>query len=163
MLKYLPQVDRKNAQSKSSGGQLTRQVTNLKTTLKHTTDNAVMLEKSIGDKSKEADDLMKRLEAVEMEARQKEQEIFMFQMDNVLSKKIQKQINLSNILSLQHESKVFEELANNKFKARANIEALKSQVVAEKTQAEKLEAILKEFVSSKPEYEKVISMLLKWD
>lgn len=156
-------MEKKGTESKTGGGKVTRQITTLKTTLKHTTDNALMLEKSISDKAKEGDDLMKRLESVEMEARQKEQEIFIFQMDSVLSKKMKKQINLSKILALQHESKVYDELATNKFKASGNAEGLKSQFAAEKTQAEKLVGILKDFVDSKPEYKKVISMLLNWE
>jgi len=156
-------MEKKSTEEKGTGGKVTRQITTLKTTLKHTTDNALMLEKSIGEKSKEADDLIKRLESVETEARQKEQEIFSFQMDNVLSKKMQKQINSCKILKMQQESKVYEELVNNKFKASANSEALKSQIVAEKTQSEKLEAILKDFIESKPEYKEVISMLLNWE
>lgn len=155
-------MERKNVQGKTGGGKVTRQITTLKTTLKHTTDNALMLEKNIGEKSKELDDFMKRLEMLESEAKQREQEMFFFQMDNVLSKKITKQINLSKILSMQHSSKVFDDLAANKYKSPENTEKLKKDIQTEQGQEEKLKGILKDFAESKPEYKKVISMLLDW-
>ena len=37
-LKYLPKVEKKNAQDRSSQGKLSRQVANLKQNLKHTTE-----------------------------------------------------------------------------------------------------------------------------
>lgn len=40
-LKYLPKVQKKNAEDRSSQGKLSRQVANLKQTLKHTTDNTM--------------------------------------------------------------------------------------------------------------------------
>ncbi|MDR3581922.1 MAG: hypothetical protein P4L67_01465 [Candidatus Pacebacteria bacterium] len=162
MLKYIPQMEKKNNDGKSGAGKVTRQIVTLKTTLKHTTDNAVALEKSIGDKGREADELMKRLAAAEDDARNKEKDLFGLQMDNVLLKKMQKQINQSKILALQHQSRVFEDLANGKYKPAGSTEAMKSQIAGEKAQAEKLEAILKDFVESKPEYNKVITMLLNW-
>jgi hypothetical protein len=43
-LKYLPKVQKKNAEDRSSQGKLSRQVANLKQTLKHTTDNTMQLD-----------------------------------------------------------------------------------------------------------------------
>lgn len=155
-------MERKNVQGKSGTGKVTRQITTLKTTLKHTTDNALMLEKSIGEKTQEVDDFMKKLEVLEGEAKDKEQQMFIYQMDNVLSKKMQKQINLSQILAMQNSSKVYDDLASNKYKASANSETLKTHIQTELAQEEKLKGILKDFAESKPIYKKVISMLLDW-
>jgi len=43
-LKYLPKVQKKNTEDRSSQGKLSRQVANLKQTLKHTTDNTMQLD-----------------------------------------------------------------------------------------------------------------------
>lgn len=40
-MKYLPKVEKKNAQDKTSMGKLSRQIANLKQTLKHTTESAI--------------------------------------------------------------------------------------------------------------------------
>lgn len=40
-LKYLPKVEKKNAEDRSSQGKLSRQIANLKQTLKHTTENTM--------------------------------------------------------------------------------------------------------------------------
>mmetsp|Transcript_34384 Transcript_34384/g.25458 ORF Transcript_34384/g.25458 Transcript_34384/m.25458 type:complete len:108 (+) Transcript_34384:1726-2049(+) len=51
-LKYLPKVEKKNAQDKSSQGKLSRQIANLKQTLKHTTENSMQLDTTIDQKAK---------------------------------------------------------------------------------------------------------------
>jgi coiled-coil domain-containing protein 40 len=43
-MKYLPKVEKKNASDKSSQGKLSRQIANLKQTLKHTTENTMKLD-----------------------------------------------------------------------------------------------------------------------
>ena len=40
-MKYLSQVEKKNAQDKTSMGKLSRQIANLKQTLKHTTESQI--------------------------------------------------------------------------------------------------------------------------
>jgi len=161
MLKYIPQMEKKSNDGKASGSKVTRQIETLKTTLKHTTDNALLLEKSINEKAKESDDLMRRLEGAEEEARKKEQEIFMFHAENVLAKKIAKQINQGKITSLQKESNVYEDLANGKYKPAASGEALKTQLQAEKDLEEKLKSIMDSVKASNEGYGKLIS-LINW-
>ncbi len=46
-LKYMPKVEKKNAQDKSSQGKLSRQIANLKQNLKHTTENTMALDTTI--------------------------------------------------------------------------------------------------------------------
>jgi len=52
-LKYLPKVQKKNAEDKSSQGKLSRQVANLKQTLKHTTDNTMQLDTTMEQRRRE--------------------------------------------------------------------------------------------------------------
>ena len=162
MLKYLPQMEKKSAEGKSSGGKVTRQIVTLKTTLKHTTDNAVLLEKSIGEKDKESEELIKKLEASEEDAREKEKEVFKYHADNVLAHKIQKQINQGKLTSLQKESIVYEDLLNGKFKASASVESLKGQMLAERDMEEKLKSILDSVKGANEGYSKMIS-LINWE
>ena len=56
-LKYLPKVEKKNAQDKSSQGKLSRQIANLKQTLKHTTENTMKLDQSIEQRLKELEEI----------------------------------------------------------------------------------------------------------
>merc|ERR1711957_878329 len=56
-LKYLPKVQKKNAEDRSSQGKLSRQVANLKQTLKHTTDNTMQLDTTIEQRKREIDDI----------------------------------------------------------------------------------------------------------
>ena len=52
-LKYLPKVEKKNAEDKSSQGKLSRQIANLKQTLKHTTENTMQLDTTIESRRNE--------------------------------------------------------------------------------------------------------------
>jgi len=52
-LKYLPKVEKKNAEDRSSQGKLSRQIANLKQTLKHTTDNTMQLDTTMEQRKRE--------------------------------------------------------------------------------------------------------------
>lgn len=52
-LKYMPKVEKKNAQERSSQGKLSRQIANLKQNLKHTTENTMQLDTTIDAKRSE--------------------------------------------------------------------------------------------------------------
>lgn len=156
-------MEKRGKDGKTASGKVARQVTTLKTTLKHTTDNSVLLDKSIKEKTREAEELIQRVGESEAEARQKKQELFNFQMENILGKKIQKQLYLSKVMTLQKEAGIYEDLSAGKYKPDGNIEALRSKLLAEKVQGEKLDTILQEFVEAKPEYRELVSILINWE
>ena len=52
-LKYLPKVEKKNAQDRSSQGKLSRQIANLKQNLKHTTEQTMQLDTAIEQRKRE--------------------------------------------------------------------------------------------------------------
>ena len=56
-LKYQPKVEKKNAEDKSSKGKLSRQIANLKQTLRHTTDNTMQLDTTIEQRKHEIDNI----------------------------------------------------------------------------------------------------------
>ncbi len=155
-------MEKKSTEGKSSGGKVARQIATLKTTLKHTTDNILTLEKNIEAKGKESEELLKRLEEAEDLARQDEKKIFQFHAENVLAKKIQKQVNQGKLTSLQKESNVFEDLANGKYKPASGAEAIKEQLKAEKDLEIKLRSILDSVRGENEGYGKLIS-LINWE
>ena len=61
-LKYLPKVEKKNAQDKSSQGKLSRQIANLKQTLRHTTENTMQLDTTIEQRLKELEQVNDEIE-----------------------------------------------------------------------------------------------------
>ena len=52
-LKYLPKVEKKNAQDRSSQGRLSRQVANLRQNLRHTTEQTMQLDTAIESRQRE--------------------------------------------------------------------------------------------------------------
>ena len=58
-LKYLPKVEKKNAQDRSSQGKLSRQIANLKQNLKHTTEQTMQLDTAIEGRKREIDNVAK--------------------------------------------------------------------------------------------------------
>ena len=56
-LKYLPKVEKKNAQDRSSQGKLSRQVANLKQNLKHTTEQTMQLDTAIDQRKREIENV----------------------------------------------------------------------------------------------------------
>ena len=72
-LKYLPKVEKKNAQDKSSQGKLSRQIANLKQTLRHTTENTMQLDTTIEQRLKELEQVNDEIENARNEAAQYEE------------------------------------------------------------------------------------------
>ena len=56
-LKYLPKVEKKNAQDRSSQGKLSRQIANLKQNLKHTTEQTMQLDTAIDQRKREINNI----------------------------------------------------------------------------------------------------------
>lgn len=61
-MKYLPKVEKKNAQDKTSMGKLSTQIKNLKQTLKHTTESSIQLDSTIEQKIKELEQVNEEIE-----------------------------------------------------------------------------------------------------
>jgi len=61
-LKYLPKVEKKNAEDRSSQGKLSRQIANLKQTLKHTTENAMQMDTTMEQRKREVNNVQGDIE-----------------------------------------------------------------------------------------------------
>lgn len=61
-LKYLPKVEKKNAEDKSSKGKLARQIANYKQTLRLTTESTMKLDQNIEQKLKELEEVNREIQ-----------------------------------------------------------------------------------------------------
>lgn len=74
-MKYLPKVEKKNAQDKTSMGKLTTQIKNLKQTLKHTTDSSIQLDSTIEQKIRELDQVNEEIEKNSRQIEERQEEV----------------------------------------------------------------------------------------
>jgi chromosome segregation ATPase len=98
-LKYLPKVEKKNSQDKSSQGKLSRQIANLKQTLKHNTENTMQLDTAIEQRLKELEQMNEEMQGTREETDQTEQEMQRNQI-NLLATRLEKSQNLFQILKM---------------------------------------------------------------
>mmetsp|Transcript_15970 Transcript_15970/g.24756 ORF Transcript_15970/g.24756 Transcript_15970/m.24756 type:complete len:234 (-) Transcript_15970:222-923(-) len=99
-LKYMPKVEKTNAQDKSSQGKLSRQIANLKQTLNHTTENTMQLDSSIEQRLLQLEDILNEINQLQEITNQEEQ---MTQQNyyELLAKKIEKSKALFQTITLQ--------------------------------------------------------------
>ena len=69
----MPKVEKKNSQDKSSQGKLTRQIANLKQTLKHTTENTMQLDSTIDQRLRELEEINREIQGNREASNQEEQ------------------------------------------------------------------------------------------
>lgn len=88
-LKYLPKVEKKNAEDKSSQGKLSRQIANLKQTLKHTTENTMQLDTTIESRRNEIQKISNEINNERDRNEAMKQQMHEMQID-LLTKKLEK-------------------------------------------------------------------------
>jgi hypothetical protein len=93
----LPKVEKKNAQDKSSQGKLSRQIANLKQTLKHTTENTMQLDTTIEERLRELQQVNDDMEQARQAAQTNEENVQKAQIQ-LLSHKLERSKNLYQIL-----------------------------------------------------------------
>lgn len=112
-LKYLPKVEKKNAQDKSSQGKLSRQIANLKQTLRHTTENTMQLDTTIEQRLKELEQVNDEIEQARNDSGQYEE---MNQKGTVemLASRMDRAKGMFDLLKFQSMSKRYDEIATSK-------------------------------------------------
>lgn len=115
-LKYLPKVEKKNAQDKSSQGKLSRQIANLKQTLRHTTENTMQLDTTIEQRLKELEQVNDEIEQARNDASQYE-ELNQKNQVEMLATRMDRSKTLYDTLKFQTMAKRYDEIATNKFKS----------------------------------------------
>ncbi len=113
-LKYLPKVEKKNAQDKSSQGKLSRQIANLKQTLKHTTENTMQLDTTIEQRLKELEQVNDEIEQISNDANGQEENLQKNQIE-LLAGKLEKSRGMFELMKMTNMAARYDEVATSKF------------------------------------------------
>ena len=161
-LKYLPKVEKKNAQDKTSQGKLSRQIANLKQTLKHTTESSIQLDSTIEQKIKELEQVNDEIEKASNEIQVIEDESNSYQLE-LAAMKLERQKNLYNIYKLQTEGKRYDEISNDRFRPSVEEDKVSQALEEQKNQNRMIQDILTGIMNENQELEPVMSRLVNWD
>lgn len=113
-LKYQPKVEKKNAEDKSSKGKLSRQIANLKQTLRHTTDNTMQLDTTIEQRKREIDDISGDINAERDQRENTEKEVKRVQFD-ILANRLRQSKAQWRVASLDNMANRYDQCATNRF------------------------------------------------
>lgn len=113
-LKYMPKVEKKNAQDRSSQGKLSRQVANLKQNLKHTTENTMQLDTTIDAKRAEIQNVSNEI-GMEKEQSQEQGNNLRQRQIEMLNKQIGLQKCLFDARSAKTQADRYAEIATGKY------------------------------------------------
>ena len=160
-LKYLPKVEKKNAQDKTSQGKLSRQIANLKQTLKHTTESSIQLDSTIEQKVKELELVNDEIEKISGEVQGNEDDSNMNQM-KLVSMKVHKQNNLFDIYESQTVAKRLDELNNNTFRPTVEEDRVDAALEEQKNQNKAISKIVEDVLTENQGLEPVLGRLLGW-
>jgi chromosome segregation ATPase len=160
-LKYLPKVEKKNAQDKTSQGKLSRQIANLKQTLKHTTESSINLDSTIEQKIQELERVNEEIEKANGEIQGVEEDSNNRHLD-LISLKMERQQNLYNIYKLQTEGKRFDEIANGRFRPSVEEEKVEEAIQEQKARNHHVAEILANVMNENQELEPVLARLVDW-
>ena len=159
-LKYLPKVEKKNAQDKSTQGKLSRQIANLKQTLKHTTENTMQLDSSIDQRLKELEDVNHEIQSLRDVS---DQEYQMTQQNyyELLAAKMDKSKALFDTSALQHKAQSYQDIATGRFQAQFGQEA---GGVYEQTKGrnQMIEEVLDKIRNENPDLDVILSKCIGW-
>jgi len=160
-LKYKPQADKKDSNDKSSQGKLTRQIANLKQTLKHTTDNSMQLDATIEQRVKELEQVQIEIEKANNDVSMQEEALQRSQIE-ILAMKLEKQKNLFKTIKAQNTAKRYDEMVTNKFKFSMKEDQLKKTLEEELARGSKLEEVINIIRQDNPQFDIILSRLVEW-
>ena len=161
-LKYLPKVEKKNAQDKTSQGKLSRQIANLKQTLKHTTESSIQLDSTIEQKIRELEQVNDEIDKASGEIQGTEEESNSYQME-LAAMKLERQRNLYNVYKTQTEGKRYEEIIGDRFRPSVEDDKVQQALEEQFGHNTDIETILAKVASEHQQFEPVIARLLNWD
>ena len=161
-LKYLPKVEKKNAQDKTSQGKLSRQIANLKQTLKHTTESSIQLDSTIEQKIRELEQVNDEIDKASGEIQGTEEESNSYQME-LAAMKLERQRNLYNVYKTQTEGKRYEEIIGDRFRPSVEDDKVQQALEEQFGHNTDIETILAKVASENQQFEPVIARLLNWD
>ena len=160
-LKYLPKVEKKNAQDKSSQGKLSRQIANLKQTLRHTTENTMQLDTTIEQRLKELEQVNDEIEQARNEAGQYE-ELNQKGTVDMLATRLDRSKTLFDTLKFQILAKRYDEVATGKFKSTMREEVSLKALEEVRTQNAIVEEVLDSIRKENPQFDVIFSRVIGW-
>jgi predicted nuclease with TOPRIM domain len=160
-LKYLPKVEKKNAQDKSSQGKLSRQIANLKQTLRHTTENTMQLDTTIEQRFKELEQVNDEIEQARNDSNQYE-EMNQKGTVEILAGRMERAKGTYDLLKFQAMSKRYDELATGKFKSTIREDAAIKNLEDVRTQNAIVEEVLISIRKENPHFDIIFSRVIGW-
>jgi len=118
-LKYLPKVEKKNAQDRSSQGKLSRQIANLKQTLRHTTENTMQLDTTIEQRKREINNVSNDINGEKDQNEQLRQDLRQGQIE-LLNQQIEKAKVLYEGNKMRTLAARYDQVATDQFQAQTD-------------------------------------------
>lgn len=161
-LKYLPKVEKKNAQDKSSQGKLSRQIANLKQTLRHTTENTMQLDSSIDQRLRELEEINREIQQNRNVSDQEEQ---MTQQNyyELLAAKMEKSKALYQTVALQSQQQSFNDMAAQRYRATTQDDnEARGYLDQSRSKNMMIEEVLDKIRNENPDLDVILSKCIGW-
>lgn len=159
-LKYLPKVEKKNAQDRSSQGKLSRQIANLRQTLKHTTENTMQLDTTIDQRRREIENVSNDING-EREQNDNMKNAFKRHQLDLLAMKLEKSKNTFELVRAQNLSKRYDEVSTNRFRPQYGEQAM--EVLEQETRRNQaVEEIINKLRGEDQMLDQILHNLVEW-
>lgn len=156
-LKYQPMAD----QMPKGGASVTKQISNLKNTLRHTTQNSQQLEQSSQERLREMDEIAARIEGSTQRVQEQEEQINQATVE-VLGTKMLKQANTWLITKNQLLAKRYEEVREGKLRLSMREEQLGPQLAEEVKKTQAINEVLTHVREEQPQFAVFLEKLMNW-
>ena len=156
-LKYQPKAD----QMPKGGASVTKQISNLKNTLRHTTQNSQQLEQSSQERLREMDEIAARIEGSTQRVQEQEEQINQATVE-VLGTKMLKQANTWLITKNQLLAKRYEEVREGKLRLSMREEQLGPQLAEEVKKTQAINEVLTHVREEQPQFAVFLEKLMNW-
>lgn len=160
-LKYLPKVEKKNAEDRSSQGKLSRQVANLKQTLKHTTDNTMQLDTTMEQRRREIQNISGDISNERDYNEQYRNDLKRSQLE-LLAKKLQFSQAAFENTKLSTMANKFGDVAANRFASAVPEDQARAVVEQEAQRNSVVEAVVNRLRNEDPMLDRILQPLVEW-
>ena len=156
-LKYQPKAEKGKI-----GASLSKQIGNLKNTLKHTTQNGQQVDNSIAQRKEELSHLANEIQQTKEAHDEIQDKADMINVE-ISALKLEKQANLWNITKYQTYAKIYQNVNEGKFKPSAREETILKEIEEEKNLFNTVNAALNEISVQQPHFQTLFEKILNWE
>lgn len=160
-LKYLPKVEKKNAEDRSSQGKLSRQIANLKQTLKHTTENAMQMDTTMEQRKREVSNVQGDIETERDQNQQNQGEMRRHQWA-LVARKLDKCREQYTNDKLNTMSGKFSEVATNQFQSQVPEDQAAQVLEQEARRNAVIEAVINSMRGDHEMLDQILRPLCEW-